>query len=196
MPGAPIVRMSLEAPSDVASAAATVSALMLSTVPFSSADSGLTIGTIPFSSWARTTSVSTLSMSPTKPKSTGPPAWPSTWTGGRLWALMRPASTPLMPTAGRCRSRQAARIRVLTVPFSTMVVTSRVCLSVTRRPPTIRVGTPSALASSVDWGPPPCTSTTRMPTWCSSATCSSRCRVASSEVKTSPPALRTKIFFL
>jgi hypothetical protein len=43
-------------------------------------------------------------------------------------------------------------MRVLIWPFSTIVATSSARSSVTRRPPTMRVGTPSASASSVDCG--------------------------------------------
>ena len=50
MPGAPVHRISFSAPSAAPMAAATVSALMLSSVPGSSADSGLTTGIRPLSS--------------------------------------------------------------------------------------------------------------------------------------------------
>ena len=55
------------------------------------------------------------------------------------------------------------RMRVLMSPLSTIAVTSIDFWSVTRRPSTMRVGTPSATDSSVSCGPPPCTSTTRTP---------------------------------
>ena len=50
MPGAPVHRISFSAPSAAPMAAATVSALMLSSVPLSSADSGLITGIRPLSS--------------------------------------------------------------------------------------------------------------------------------------------------
>ena len=50
MPGAPVHSISFSASSAAPMAAATVSALMLSSVPFSSADSGLTTGMRPLSS--------------------------------------------------------------------------------------------------------------------------------------------------
>ena len=67
MPGAPVQRISFSAPSAAPIAAATVSALMLSSTPVSSADSGLTTGISPLSSSLRMTVVSIPSMSPTKP---------------------------------------------------------------------------------------------------------------------------------
>jgi hypothetical protein len=68
-----------------------------------------------------------------------------------------------MPTASMPSSRQIARIRVLISPLSTIVVTSIDCASVTRRPFTMRGSIPSERCISSSCGPPPCTSTTRMP---------------------------------
>ena len=82
----------------------------------------------------------------------------ATCTGGRLLALIRPPSTPLMPIAGMPSARQTATIRVLISPFSTIVETSSVCASVTRRPSTICVASPKRFDNCVDCGPPPCTS--------------------------------------
>ena len=53
--------------------------------------------------------------------------------------------------------------RVLMRPLSTIEVASMAFWSVTRRPCTMRVGTPSASVISVSCGPPPCTNTTRTP---------------------------------
>ena len=161
MPGAPVHRMSFSASSAAPMAAATVSALMLSSVPLSSADSGLTTGISALSSSFLSTVVSTESMSPTKPKSTISPA--ADLTGGRLWARTSPASTPLTPTASTSRSRQMPSTWVLIRPLSTMAVTSMNFWSVMRRPSTMRLGLPSAADTSVSCGPPPCTSTTRTP---------------------------------
>jgi hypothetical protein len=77
---------------------------------------------------------------------------------------MRPPSTPLKPIAGMPSARHTATMRVLISPFSTIVDTSSVAASVTRRPSTICVERPRRFDSAVDCGPPPCTSTTRMPT--------------------------------
>src|SRR6188768_4112590 len=67
MPGAPVHSMSFSASSAAPMAAATVSPLMLSSVPLSSAETGLTMGMRPLSSSLFNTLVSTLSMSPMKP---------------------------------------------------------------------------------------------------------------------------------
>src|SRR5690606_30026222 len=96
-----------------------------------------------------------------------------------------------MPTAGTPSSRQAARTRVLICPFRTIVATSSVASSVTRRPSTKRLESPSRSDSWVAWGPPPCTSTTRMPTWCRMPICSTSARVESADVNASPPAFST-----
>ena len=84
-------------------------------------------------------------------------------------------------------------MRVLISPFSTMVVTRSASESVTRRPPTKRVRTPSFCDSSVDCGPPPWTSTTRTPSSKSSATCSTRSRMLASAATAAPPVLMTKV---
>ena len=67
MPGALVAMTNFSALSSHAIIAATVSALMLSTVPWSSADSGLTIGTRSLSSCLTRMLVSSPKMSPTKP---------------------------------------------------------------------------------------------------------------------------------
>jgi hypothetical protein len=67
IPGAPVHSTSFSADSAPPIAAATVSALMLSRVPFASAESGLTTGINPMSSSFSMTAMLTESMSPTKP---------------------------------------------------------------------------------------------------------------------------------
>ena len=76
---------------------------------------------------------------------------------------MRPASTPDTPTASMSISRQMASSFVLMRPLSTIEVASMAFSSVTRRPCTMRVGTPMASVTCVSCGPPPCTITTLMP---------------------------------
>src|ERR1035438_51861 len=56
----------------------------------------------------------------------------------------------------------------------------------------MRVSMPSALCTMSSCGPPPCTSTTLMPTWLRIATCSMSPRVEASSANTAPPALMTK----
>ena len=135
-------------PSAAPRAAATVSALMLSSVPAASADSGLTTGIRPLSSSFFSTVVSTASMSPTKPKSTGPGS-PATSSGGRrLCARTRPASTPLMPTASMVEvAAHAEHPRVDEPVEHHGGDVDRLRASVMRRPATMRVGTPSAADS-------------------------------------------------
>ena len=67
MPGAPVQRISFSATSAPPTDAATVSALMLSSWPELSAESGLTTGRNPASSSRVITEASTPSMSPTIP---------------------------------------------------------------------------------------------------------------------------------
>src|SRR5688572_16476943 len=92
-----------------------------------------------------------------------------------------------MPT-----SRQVARMRVLMRPLRTIVVASIDRSSVMRRPRTMRGSMPSERCISSSCGPPPCTSTTRMPRWCRSAICSTSERVPARSPKIAPPALMTK----
>src|SRR6202041_3411443 len=134
-------------------------------------------------------------LSPPNPKSTTS-FEPASATGGRLWARIKPASTPLKPIASMSRARQMAKIRVLIRPLSAIAVTSIDFWSVTRRPLTMRVSMPNVACKLSSCGPPPCTSTVLMPTWCSMATCSIKPRVEASSLNTAPPALITKILFL
>ena len=67
IPGAPVHSTNFSADRAPPIAAATVSALMLSSVPLASADSGLTTGIKPLASSFSSTATFTESMSPTKP---------------------------------------------------------------------------------------------------------------------------------
>src|SRR6185312_9514702 len=60
----------------------------------------------------------------------------------------------------------------------------------------MRVSIPNAACTESSCGPPPCTSTVLMPTWCRMATCSIRARVDASSLNTAPPALMTNTLFL
>ena len=91
--------------------------------------------------------------SPTKPSS-----------GSLATARIRPASMPLSPTAYRPWTLIAATSCGLTWPFSTIRAISTVLASVTRRPSTNVVSMPRRAISSEICGPPPCTTTGRMPT--------------------------------
>ncbi len=163
IPGAPVHRISFSAPSAAPSAAATVSALMLSSVPAASADSGLTTGIRPLSRSFFSTVVSTASMSPTKPKSTG------LGFAGDLQRRAAPgadeagvdAADPDRIDVEVAAHAEHARVDEPVEHHGGHV--DRAAASVTRRPSTMRVVTPSAADTSVSCGPPPCTSTTRTP---------------------------------
>ena len=131
-------------------------------------------------------------MSPTKPKSTGSSPAPSIFTGGRRWAVTRPASTPDRPTAGIPQARQAASNCVLTSPFSTYEATFRSSGPVRRRPATMRALCLRRSVNSVDCGPPPCTITTRTPSACRTPACSTRASMRLPRLRTSPPSFTTK----
>ena len=107
-------------------AAATVSALMLSSWPEPSDDSGLTTGRKPASS-SRVDHRGVDRVDVADDAVVDDPRRSRACTGGRRCALTRPASTPLMPTASMSSSRQSASIRVLIRPFSTMLVASIDC---------------------------------------------------------------------
>jgi hypothetical protein len=143
MPGAPVHSISFSAPSAAPIAAATVSALMFSSVPFSSAGQRAHDRHQPLSSSFAQHRRCRPGRCRRRSRSRRL-ARPSIFTGGRLCARIRPASTPLTPTASMSRSRQIASRRVLISPFSTIEVASMDFSSVTRRPCTMRVGTPSA----------------------------------------------------
>ena len=91
--------------------------------------------------------------SPTKPRS------PS-----RSVAVMSPASSPDSPTAIGPWTLIADTMSRLTLPTSTMRAMSSVSASVTRRPSRNSLSLPRRAMSSPIWGPPPCTTTGRMPT--------------------------------
>ena len=97
-----------------------------------------------------------------------------------------------MPTAGRPAARQAASTAVLTAPLSVSTATSSVRWSVTRRPSIMVVESPSFSESAVVCGPPPWTSTTRMPNSRSTLTWSASARSAAGSPQMAPPALMTK----
>ena len=85
----------------------------------------------------------------------------SAWLGA---AVMRLASSPDMPTASGPCTLMAETMSRLTLPTSTMRAMSSVSASVTRRPLRNSVSLPRRAISSPICGPPPCTTTGRMPT--------------------------------
>ncbi len=181
----------------MASAEAIASALTLKTRPSSSAASGETTGRYPASSSVVRRRGSTSTTSPTLPKSTV-----SRFPVSRLITLFferRRASTtlpsmPETPTACTPCARSAERISTEILPAKTILTTSRVSSSVTRRPLTSRVSSPSRSASCVACAPPPWTAVTRIPTWWSSAISSaSEFRFPGSSV-TFPDTFTTNVF--
>ena len=113
----------------------------------------------PASSSAVTGVGSTETTSPTKPMSTGSP---STTACVRA-AVNRPPSSPDRPTARPPCSLIRPTTSGPTWPTSTMRTTSIDCSVVTRRPPRNSLGMPSRVSIEEICGPPPCTTTGKMP---------------------------------
>ena len=136
--------------------------------------------------WARSDSTMaglTLFTSPTKPRS-----------GLRRPASMSPASSPESPTANGPWVLMLATMSRLTLPTSTMRAMSRVSASVTRRPSRNSDTLPSRSMSSPIWGPPPCTTTTRMPTEWSSTMSAAKDSASSGSVMALPPYFTTTVW--
>ena len=83
---------------------------------------------------------------------------------------------------------------LLTLPQSTDWTTSMVTSSVYRRPSTKRLSWPSFFSMSLISGPPPWTTTTRMPTRLSRMMSHMTARRSSSEIMAFPPYLTTMVF--
>src|SRR5690242_15986810 len=113
----------------------------------------------PADTMSRTASGLTATTSPTRPMSTGSPPTSAV----RCSAVNRWASSPERPTAyGPCWLISPTSSRP-TCPTRTMRITSIVSGVVTRRPPRNSAGRPSRSSIAVICGPPPCTTTGRMP---------------------------------
>ena len=97
----------------------------------------------------------TLVTEPTKPSS-----------GSCASASSSIASVPDRPSATGPKVLSAVTMSELTLPISTIWATSSVSASVTRRPSTNSVSLPMRRSHSPICGPPPCTTTGRMPTRC------------------------------
>ena len=121
--------------------------------------------------------VFTASTVPTKPS----PGWRT-----RAWS--NPASSPDTPTANGPWTLMADTMSRLTRPTSTMRAMSRVSASVTRRPSTNVASRPSRFIISPICGPPPWTTTGRMPTECISTTS------AANPARWSPPRVLPPYF--
>ena len=194
-PGAPVRKISFSALRARATLSATVSALTLRAWPSSSPARLARTGTKCPSSRASSRDGSTFWMSPTKPKSTTW-RWPSSsWTssGARRVACSVPASTPLRPTACRPWRTRAPTSSRLREPPQTILTASSDCASVTRRPATRRGSKPRRRDRALTCGPPPCTTTRRMPIELRSAIWPASPSRASPSASTSPPSFSTKV---
>ena len=147
-PSTSVSSTSWRAPIPTAIPAAASSALTLQTIPSASRASGATTGTCP----------------PTRIASSRSRRSPTTLATSPRWgirsAMSRPPSTPDSPTASTPRSRRPDTSSLLTTPRSTAAATSSDWASVTRRPPSNLLGTPSRSSHSVMRLPPPWTRTT------------------------------------
>src|SRR4051794_32542092 len=170
------------APSASAIAPATVSALMLYDWPARSAPMVDTTGISSSASSRCTIPGLTASTSPTNPRS-----------GLRALARMSPASSPDSPTASGPCTLTAETMSRLILPTRTMRATSRLSASVTRRPSRNSGTIPSRSMSALICGPPPCTTTGRMPTDRMSTTSSANCRARAGSVIALPPYLTTTV---
>ena len=144
---------SFSASSADAIAPAAVSALMLYACPCASLPIVATTGTSSSVSSRRRMSGFTASTSPTNPSS-----------GERALAVIRPASSPESPTASGPCTLMAPTMSRLTLPTNTMRAMSSVSASVTRRPLRNSGALPSRSIREPICGPPPWTTTVRMPT--------------------------------
>ncbi len=125
---------------------------------------------------------STESTSPTKPSS-----------GSRAEATISPASSPERPTASGAWTLMDDTMSRPTLPTRTMRAMSRVSASVTRRPSRNSDSLPRRAISSPICGPPPWTTTTRMPTECISTMSSANCSASAGSVMALPPYLTTTV---
>ena len=105
---------------------------------------------------------------------------------------MRPSS-PEMPTALPPWRAMRLTISLFTLPTSTILATSMVASSVTRRPSTNFGSMPSRAMCLLISGPPPCTTTGFMPTRRSSTMSSANCSRRRGLVMAAPPYLITTV---
>src|SRR6185437_13111851 len=150
-PGTSDRKISSDAPSAPATAAAALSALTLSPEAL-----GAITGTIPPASNARTPICSTEVMRPTRPSLLSPHG--SAVNASRIGRQGRPSARS---------SPHSAALASATAASTTRITAS----SVTRWPPTKRGSSPAAMQPAVIWGPAPCTTATWRPARASAATC-------------------------
>ena len=162
-------------------AEAAASALMLRTRLGSSSSIAIeeTTGMRPDSRRSRTAPGSTPEMSPTRPKSTSPPA---ASTPRRLFALKSAPSSPEMPTARLSRLFRRETSRRWTWPVRTILTISIASGVVTRTPSLKGVSIPSLDSIALTCGPPPWTTTGNIPTCWRNCTSAAKASCASGSV--------------
>ena len=171
--------------------AAAESALTLRDCPCASASGAIDeiTGIWPASRMASTTDGSTAVTSPTSPRSTASPFT----TVPRRVPANRPSVSPDSARASiPCESISAA-ISGPTWAVSTSRTTARASAEVTRSPPRNSLGIPRAVSSAVIWGPPPCTTTGRTPTWRKKTISSAKACLSSSLTMALPPNFTTMV---
>src|SRR3954452_17778269 len=123
-------------------------------------------------------------MRPTNPRSVPSGA-------ARRETRRRPPSSPLRPIAD-CPWRFRRRtMSLLTLPTSTILATSTVAASLTRRPPTNSTGRSRRSMYAVISGPPPCTTTGSSPTYFRSTTSRAKSSRRPGSSIAAPPYLMT-----
>src|ERR1019366_6881236 len=128
----------------------------------------------------------TRSIRPTKPMSSPPGA-------ARRTTLNSEPSSPHRPTAGWPWRLIRNTISLLTFPTRTILATSTVSLSETRRPPTNSTGRPRRSMWPVISGPPPWTTIGFRPTYLSSTTSRANSSRSAASSIAAPPYLMTTV---
>ena len=168
---------------------AATSALTLYAMSFSSpipVPIGLTTGHIPISNNSLSNFVLTLTTFPTYCKSN-----PSLFSS--LTHCNSESSRPDSPIARPPLEQILLLISLLTLPHKTISATSTTSLELTRNPPSNRLSTPTLSNIALICGPPPCTTTIRIPNCCSAATSSQNLSFNSVDVMALPPYLTTTV---
>ena len=149
-------------------------------------------GIQPASCRRRTMAVSTLTMSPTCPRSMNAPGWAGSGIASFL-AWSKPPSRPLKPTALPPAWLIRPTICCCTSPDNTHSTACIVAASVTRMPWMNSPRRPRRLSAASICGPPPCTITGRMPTSCSITTSCAKAACKAGSVMALPPYLMTMV---
>src|SRR3954469_8611452 len=132
------------------------------------------------------TSTSTRSICPTKPRSV--PSW-----AAALATRNSKPSSPQRPTAGWPWRLRRSTMSLLTLPTRTIFATSTVSASLTRSPPTNCTGSPRRSMKLVISGPPPCTTIGLIPTYLSSTTSRANSSRSAGSSIAAPPYLMTTV---